>query len=232
MKKHIDLSEKQKKIIYVISILIFILLFLFITIVIGKPLVNYAKEPERFKEWINSYGIFSRFVFILIVALQVVVAIIPGEPFELAAGYCFGMFEGLLLCLIGIVIGSLIIFKLSDKYGESIISVFFKEKEFKKLNFLKDPQKAKNFVFILNVLPGTPKDLLSYFIGLTAIPLKNWLIIVFFARIPSVITSTMTGDYLSKQEYKSTTNVLIVTVLISVVGLIVYNLIINKHNNK
>ena len=42
----------------------------------------------------------------------------------------------------------------------------------------------------------------------------------------------MTGDYLSKQEYKSTTNVLIVTVLISVVGLIIYNLIINKHNNK
>ena len=78
MKKHIDLSEKQKKIIYVISILIFILLFLFITIIIGKHLVNYAKEPERFKEWINSYGIFSRFVFILIVALQVVVAIIPG----------------------------------------------------------------------------------------------------------------------------------------------------------
>lgn len=230
MKRHIELSEKQKKEIYIISIMIFIVLMILLTICIGRPLVKYAFKPERFKNWIDSYGVYSRGIFVLIVMLQVVVAIIPGEPFEIAAGYCFGTIEGLILVLIGISIGSLIIFKLSDRYGESIISVFFKKKEFKKLNFLKDPRKAKNLAFILNVLPGTPKDLLSYFIGLTPIPLKTWLIIVFLGRIPSVISSTMAGDYLCRQEYKSTTNVFIITFIVSIIGLLIYNIIIKKNN--
>lgn len=42
--------------------------------------------------------------------LQVVVAVIPGEALEIGAGYAFGAWEGLLLCLIGAAIGSAIIF--------------------------------------------------------------------------------------------------------------------------
>lgn len=228
MKKH--LSDGQKKAIYIISILIFIALTVLIFVFVGKPLVQYAKDPEKFKQWIDSYGIYSRLIFVFIVMLQVVVAIIPGEPFEIAAGYCFGVFEGLLLCLIGITLGSLIIFALVDRYEESIVSVFFKEKEFKKLSFLKNKRKAANLAFILNVLPGTPKDLLSYFIGLTPIPLKTWLLIVFIGRIPSVITSTLGGYYLRKQEYGTTTYVFVITALISLIGLFVYNKILNKHN--
>lgn len=230
MKRHIELTDRQKKNIYIASIAVFVVLMALLTIFVGKPLVKYASDPERFKEWIDSYGIGSRIVFVLIVALQVVVAIIPGEPFEIAGGYCFGTFEGLLLVLLGISLGSLIIFGLVGRYQESIVSVFFKEREFKKLAFLKDPMKAKNLAFILNVIPGTPKDLLSYFVGLTPISLKDWLIIVFFGRIPSVITSTLAGECLMRQEYAKTTYVFIATALISLIGLWIYNRIVSRNS--
>jgi len=224
------LTEKQKKSIYIISIIIFILLMIFLTFVVGKPLVTYAKEPEKFKEWLNSFGVFSKIIFILITSLQVIIAFIPGEAFEIAAGYCFGTWEGLLLSLLGITLGSFAIYKAVEKFGESLISIFFKDKEIKQISFLKDPTKAKSLAFILNVIPGIPKDILCYFAPLTCINLPSWLLITFVGRIPSVVSSTIAGDCLSKKEYASTTIVVIITAIISITGIIIYNLILKKEN--
>lgn len=231
-KKNIELTETQRKNIYIISLLVFVCIMIAVSLLIGKPLVKYANNPEMFKDYLNSFGIYSRLVFLLIVILQVVIAIIPGEPFEIAAGYCFGWHEGLILTLLGITIGCLLIYVLVSRYKESFIKVFFKEKEFKKLSFLKDPFKAKKVIFILNVIPGIPKDILSYFIGLTPISLYSWLSIVFLGRIPSVLSSTICGDYISKKQYINSGIVILITLLLSVFGIIIYNFILNKYNKK
>ena len=56
---------------------------------------------------------------------QVVVAIIPGEPLEIAAGYAFGFWEGTLLCQIGIFLGSLTVFLFVRNWGIRVVEVFF-----------------------------------------------------------------------------------------------------------
>ena len=43
---------------------------------------------------------------IAVTAIQVVIAFIPGELVEIAAGYAFGAIPGLILVLIGNIIGN------------------------------------------------------------------------------------------------------------------------------
>ena len=58
---------------------------------------------------------------IAIIFLQIVVAFIPGEPFEIAAGYAFGFWQGTLLCLIGSALASALVMVLVKKWGTKLI---------------------------------------------------------------------------------------------------------------
>ena len=75
--------------------------FAAIGIVVGVPLVRSASEPEHFREWIESLGLWGDFAYMALVMLQVVVAVIPGEPVEILGGYACGVWHGTMLYLIG-----------------------------------------------------------------------------------------------------------------------------------
>lgn len=214
--------DKHRKLLGVLLIAFAVIFCAAITVFIGKPLIEFAKEPQKFQAWIDSFGVWSRLVFIGIIVMQVVIALIPGEPFEIAAGYAFGSIEGTLLCLAGIVLGSLAIFALVRKFGVKLVELFFPIEKINSLKFLKNKQRFNTIYFIVMCLPGTPKDLLSYFAGLTDMKLSTWLIIVAVARIPSVITSTIGGSALGSEQYVFAAIAFAVTLVLSGVGLLIY----------
>ena len=78
-------------------------------------------------------------------------------------------------------------------------------------------------------MPGTPKDMLCYFAGLTDMKPGVWALISSLGRIPSVITSTIGGDALGTKNYWFAIGVFAVTLLFSAVGLLLYNYICKKH---
>ena len=149
MRHYEQLSKKQQKIILISFILLFVALMFLVSYYVGKPLIQYAQQPELFKQWIDSYGIWGKLIYVLIVTLQVIVAIIPGEPFEIAGGYCFEFFEGTILCLSGILLGSIIIFAFVRKFGHYFVEIFFKKETLDKLDFLKDPSKLNFLTFLI-----------------------------------------------------------------------------------
>ena len=73
----------KSKTVGVIITVIAIALMISIAIFIGGPLTRFVSEPERFRAWVDSHGPFSKLAFILMVFFQVVIAIVPGEPFEI-----------------------------------------------------------------------------------------------------------------------------------------------------
>ena len=79
------------------------------------------------------------------------------------------------------------------------------------------------------MLPGTPKDLLCYYAGLTDIKLSTLLIICSVGRIPSVLTSTLGGDALGTKSYIFAAVVFGLTLLISAGGFWIYSRICSKH---
>ena len=216
------LSEKQQKIIAGAFIFIFILAFVLIFCFAGIPMLRFVSAPDQFRSWVDGQGIWSRFALIGMIILQVFVAIIPGEPLEIGAGYAFGMLEGTLLCLAGAVIGSLLIFLFARSFGVRAVKIFFPGDKLRSLKFLNNAKHRNLLIFIIIFIPGTPKDLLSYFAGLTDMKLSTWIMITAIARIPSVITSTIGGDALGMQNYVFAIIVLLVTLGISGAGLLIY----------
>lgn len=216
------MTDKHRKYLYLAAVFIFIVFSSAVGWYIGIPMVRFAGEPELFRAWVDRSGIWGRLLFVGMVFLQVMVALIPGEPLELAAGYAFGAVEGTVLSMAGILLGSAVIFLLVRRFGPKLAEVFFPEAELKRLAFLKDPRKARVLTFILMTIPGTPKDLLSYFVGLTPLTLSQWLRIVAIARIPSLVTSTISGGAAGEENYVLAAVLLLLTCLLSGAGILYY----------
>lgn len=225
------MTERSKKIISAGVIAAFILFCAAVGWFIGRPLIQFVGEPEKFRAWVNESGIWGMIAFVGMTVFQVIIAFVPGEPLEIGAGYAFGAFWGTLLCIIGITLGSLIVFWLVRTLGVRLLEVFFTYEKIKSLKFLQNEKRLALITFFLFFLPGTPKDLLTYFVGLTKIDFKGFLFIVAVARIPSVITSTIGGSLLGSEKYILAVIAFGITLLISVIGWVIYNKI-SKKNNK
>ncbi len=227
-----ELSDRAKKYIAAASIAVFILLTLAVAWFVGRPMLRFVSEPERFRAWVDSGGVMSRVWFLGMQLLQVFVAIIPGEPMELGAGYAFGAVEGTLLCLGGTIIGSMAVFFFVKRFGVRAVEIFFPREKIESLRFLRDERRRNTLMFLLILIPGTPKDLLGYFAPLTGMSAWTWLLITSVARIPSIVTSTIGGSALGVQNYVFAGIALGATLLISGAGLLAYRRICRRHEER
>ena len=227
-----QLTEAHKKKIYLFAIIVALIFIAAVGYLVGKPMVEFVREPERFRAWVDSSGFVSRVVFVGMVVFQLIIALIPGEPLEMGAGYAFGAVEGTILCIIGCVIGSALVFLFVRRFGVKLVEVFFPREKIRSLRFLQDSRRLNLLTFIVFFIPGTPKDLLSYFIGLTDMKLGTWLLITAVARIPSIVTSTVTGDALGLKDYQFALIAFGVTLALSLAGILVYRrLSARRHPN-
>lgn len=225
------LTTKQKKIISVIVLVLFLGFSALVAWFIGKPMISLVSEPEKFRGWVESRGNWGRLIFIGMMVFQVLIALVPGEPLEIGAGYAFGAAEGTILCVIGVTLGSLLVFGLVRRFGMRLVEVFFDTGKIKKLKFLQNEKRLDLITFLVFFLPGTPKDLLTYFVGVTDIKLSKFILIVSVARLPSIITSTVGGSALGIGKYELAVIVFGVTIAASLLGLFIYNRIC-KHRAK
>ncbi|MBP3301302.1 MAG: TVP38/TMEM64 family protein [Clostridia bacterium] len=227
------LTQKQKKIFAVITVSVLVLFMAAITVFIGFPLMRFLEKPEDFRNWIDGFGIWSEIVFIAVTVFQVIFAIIPGEPLELGAGYAFGFLEGTLLCMIATTLGGILVFLLVKKFGIRLVEIFFPIEKIRSLWFLRSEKRRNWITFLVFAIPGTPKDLLCYFVGLTDMKQGTWILISTVARIPSIVTSTVSGASLGEREYLLAGIALALTAAISIAGILVYKKIIQpKRNHK
>lgn len=229
------MQKKEKKTALGIGLIVFAVLFSAgALLLIGKPLADFMGSPENspFKEWAADKGVWGILAFIGMMIVQVVIAVIPGEPFEIAAGMAFGIGWGTLWCMTAILLGSALIFGLVRLFGKRLVNVFFPDKELEDLRFLNTAEKRNVLFFVLMLIPGTPKDLLSYMAGLTKIKFWQWMLIVSIARIPSVITSVVGGSALADRKYMMAVIVFGLTLLISGLGLLWYKKILKKKQSE
>lgn len=197
-------------------------LFLAIFWFAGRPILTLAGDPDRFRSWVAERGWWGQLAFVGMMALQIFVAVIPGEPLELAAGYAFGAWLGLGLCLAGAALGSISVFLLVRSLGVRAVEAFFPREKILELSFLRDVRRRDVLIFTLFCIPGSPKDLLTYVSGLTNISLARWLLLTTPARVPSIITSTVGGDALGVGNVPLAAAVFAVTLLISAGGILMY----------
>lgn len=222
MPKEQTASTRGRTLYNIISVAVLTAVFVFVTLAVGPRLLATVREPEKFSAFIHENLPVGVAAFVGIQILQVFFALIPGEPIELFAGYAFGWLWGTLLCLVGCLIGSVLVFLLTRRFGSRFTCIAFAEDKLNSLKFMQNEKKLGLMTFLLFFIPGTPKDLLTYFVGLTKLSLKKFLLISGIARIPSVLTSALTGSSLMQQNYLASVLIFGITALVSLAGLALY----------
>ncbi|MBO4393947.1 MAG: TVP38/TMEM64 family protein, partial [Spirochaetales bacterium] len=140
----------------------------------------------------------------------------------------FGTWEGLLLCMIGITIGSMVVFCLVRRFGMSLVRVFFSQEKIDSMKLLHTSRRRNVNLAIIYMIPVTPKDFLNYYAGLTDIKYGTWALVCSIGRIPSIITSTITGYALGEKRYVFGILVTAVTFVLGLLALLIYNKVIAK----
>ena len=164
-------------------------------------LLGTEQGREQLAVFIEKAGIFAPLVFVSLMALQVVIAVIPGGPLEITAGVLFGGWFGTVLTVAGAFLGALTVYCLVRKFGRPLVNLFVSEERFKKFSFLQEEDKLELWIFILFLIPGIPKDLLTYIVPMTKIEGKSFLLLSTLARFPALTASVLMGDSLSEGKY-------------------------------
>lgn len=201
-----------------------------LTIALWKPLINFAENPESLALWIENAGIWGPIVFMLLNTLQVLLAIIPGGPFEVAAGALFGPWIGTLMCDVAMTAGGMITFMFVRKFGMKFIELFTTREKIDSVKFLHSNEKSTSLLFLFFLLPGTPKDLMCYVVGLTDIKWTTWLIINLVGRFPAILLSALGGSALGEQKYGIFIAAFAIIIVLYFVGTHLYKKL--NHNNE
>lgn len=86
--------------------------------------------------------------------------------------------------------------------------------------------------FLVFLIPGSPKDILSYAAGLTRIKLSTWVVINLFGRIPGILLSTLGGDRLLSGNYLLTAALSLACGAVYVLAMPVCNRYLEKRKNE
>ena len=218
-------SKKKYKILRIVILIITILLLIGLTIYLFPMIGKLFDEQEReiFKEEIQSTGIKGVLMLLGLQGVQILLPIIPGEPIEILAGMCFGPVGGLIFLMLSSCLITALIFFTVRKLGKSFVYGVCSEEKIKKLEnskLFKNSKKIEYIMLILFLIPGTPKDLLVYIAGLLPLKPLRFILISAFARIPSMISSTMAGASIVEGNLKL--GIILYAITFLIVGIVIF----------
>ena len=226
-------KEKIKKARIVLTICIIIGLAIFLWKLVPLMADLSTKDGQiAFKNKISDMGFLGVLLLFGLQLLQILLVVLPGEPLEVLAGMCYGIWGGTIFITISVFIATTIIVFTVRKLGKKYLYNFFKREKVDKIMKSKALKKSRNLEMILCVLfflPATPKDLFVYIGGLLPIKPVRFILISTFVRFPSVITSTMVGANISKGNWKL--SLIIYGITFAIAAIAIY-LISKKDKNK
>lgn len=217
----------------------YIILLLALTVIISvyfAPFLLHLKDIEYrmyLSEKLNSLGLKGIIALISFFALQLAIPFLPGEPLEIISGAIYGPILGLLYAQIGIFIGSYIVISLIRGLNLKVKKI----NKYKWLrNILDDPKRLNITVFSITLIPGFPKDIIPFFVSQTIMKKKDYFLINFIARIPSILSSTLIGSSLFHGNIWLGIFIFIIEFIIGILGLIfnkkIVQILTKKHRKE
>ncbi len=209
-------------VINVVAIVFIVVLFIFLGIHYWEDIKLLSTEEGQleFSERLRSTGVWGALILTLIQVAQVVVAFIPGEFIEIVSGMLFGPILGMILALVGLSLGTIIIWGLVKLFGKPFMDVNVSGKAQGRLKFLENETRALIILFFVFLIPGTPKDFITYAVPFTKVKLIPFVITTSIARIPSIISSTIIGHNITSGNYSNALVITIITFIIAIIGII------------
>ena len=214
--ENIKVTKQQNAWKVIFSVVKILLLLL---IILGVPLYLYFfqldwlkgfKDIDTIVAFLNQYKSQSIFIYIGFQILQIVISVIPGQVFQMAAGYLFGFWPALLYAMTGAVLGTGISFLLAKLLGRDFLHLFFGEEKMSYYIEKLNSRQAYTIVFFLYLIPGLPKDMVSYAAGASEMKFRPFLILAAIGRFPGMVGCLLMGTMVQSENY---TGVAIMAVL-------------------
>ena len=228
-------KEKTKQRIKLIVILFkFLILLIFL---IGIPFYVYYFHRELIQTFdsLDSISAFlleyksaSIFVYIGFQIIQIVIFIIPGQAIQLAGGYLFAFWLGFLFTFIGVALGTVITFYLARVLGKDAIHLMIGEERTHHYIQKFNSKKVFMIIFIIFLIPGIPKDAVTYIAGVSDMEARPFIIISLLGRLPAMIGSVMIGSMLKSGSYTGVVIISVISIICFVLGIVFKNKLIGK----
>jgi uncharacterized membrane protein YdjX (TVP38/TMEM64 family) len=165
-----------------------------------RVLVRLYRDEKFLRATIASWGWAAPVVFMAIQALQVIISPIPGEITGPAGGALFGTMWGLIYSTIGLTVGTLFCFWVGRQWGEPLVRPWLSEHNWNRLSFVLEAEGAI-LCFVLYLIPGFPKDIISYLFGISPMPFWVFAVISTLGRLPGTWISSYFGAHLAQQKF-------------------------------
>lgn len=195
------------------------------------PYIRGIFEPgglERVMGDVQEAGPAGVVILLAIQFLQIVVAFIPGEVVQIAAGMLYGPWLGALVVIAGCVISSAFIFVVVHKLGAPFVQDMVPAKYLGKFRKFEESGKLNVVVFALFLVPGLPKDMFTYLVPLTDMRMKTFLLLSNIGRVPGVVVSTYAAAGIVEGDYLQSAIIFAVTAAVAVVGMLCYEKVMKR----
>ncbi len=206
---------------FVIIVLICIFLWPYFSMIFEEDGVT------RMVTSIREAGIAGVLILLALQFVQIVVAFIPGEVVQIAAGMVYGPWFGALIILVGVVISAAFIFVLVHRLGAPFVQSMVPEKYLDRFRDFEKTGRLNIIVFILFLIPGLPKDVFTYLVPLTDMRMRTFLILSTIGRIPGVLVSTFAAADLISGNIVRSIILFAIVAAIAILALVFYNRIVD-----
>jgi uncharacterized membrane protein YdjX (TVP38/TMEM64 family) len=188
----------------VVGVLAGALVLLTWLVVIDAPIIRFTirlyRDKYFLRDTVASWGWMAPVVFVAIQALQVIISPFPGEITGPVGGALFGTTWGVIYSTIGLTLGSVVCFAIGRKWGEPLVRPWLSEHHWNRMNFILEAEGAI-LCFILYLIPGFPKDIISYLFGISPMPFWVFAVVSTVARLPGTWISSYFGAHVGEQQY-------------------------------
>lgn len=160
-------------------------------------------QQGEFIHFLQAGGIQGPLICIGAEFAQVVVFAIPGTIVEFATGYVFGPWRGLAYLIVGVLLGSALNFYFARTLGRPALQRLISRTTLDKVDNLLARTPGKIGLFLLFLMPETPKDAICYGAGLTGMRPIEFVLISSLARLPVILATTMIASQMNHQKYRN-----------------------------
>ena len=161
-------------------------------------LIDYFTDRQRLVNFINKHRAYAAFIFIGFQTLQVIAAPVPGEVTGFVGGVFFGAGWGILYSTIGLTLGSWIAFVLARLAGRPLVQMVVNPDTIKRYDYVMK-HKGLFLAFLMFLIPGFPKDILCYLLGLGHMSQRHFLLVSTSGRLLGTTLLTLGGGVIPVQ---------------------------------
>jgi uncharacterized membrane protein YdjX (TVP38/TMEM64 family) len=163
-------------------------------------LVEYFTDRRMLTHVFAEHRANAVFIFIGLQVLQVVAAPVPGEVTGFVGGIFFGTFGGTIYSTIGLTIGSWFAFVLARMAGRPLVEKIVNPETINRYDYLMK-HKGMFLAFLMFLIPGFPKDIFCYLLGLGHMRHRDFLVVSTIGRLFGTVLLTMEGSFFRDKRY-------------------------------